>query len=378
MIRLLVVSSNKSFSKELDAVLSKYIAPDTQVIYCDVSDAEAPASKLEPYAVFMDLTSMPESVLSLPTKLHALNQFPCFIGVGPPKDVSLVMMLVKAGFKDFLNIPLNTDEVKEIVDQLKPSSHSGSPGVPSSEKNAKVVTCFSPKGGVGVTLITANLSIALAKHHNKKVIVCDLAPQCGDISTYLNLIPRYTIRDVIDNNQHLDYSFLEACLLPHPSGVKILATPNEFQDVLTRDNLNSLKSILFLLKKAFDIILIDGSHLDSVLLQYVMSDSDLIFLVGNPDVACLKGLISSFNRLKSLPYSTDKVKVLINRSPSKNQIDPNKFEKATKHSISYYLPNNFMLCIEAVNTGQTLMDIHEKSDLSKKIIELADLIVKDS
>jgi Flp pilus assembly CpaE family ATPase len=68
--------------------------------------------------------------------------------------------------------------------------------------------------------------------------------------------------------------------------------------------------------------------------------------------------------------------VLINRHPSKNQIDPNQFEKVAKHSISCYLPNNFMLCIEAVNTGQALVHIHEKSDLSKKLIELADLIVK--
>ena len=96
--------------------------------------------------------------------------------------------------------------------------------------------------------------------------------------------------------------------------------------------------------------------------------------MGNPDVVSLKGLIALFNKLKALHYDTQKIKVLINRHNSKNKIDAKEFENMTKHSITSNLPNNYMLCIEAVNSGQPLSTVNPRGDLSKKIEELADII----
>lgn len=59
----------------------------------------------------------------------------------------------------------------------------------------KVIATFSPKGGSGTSVITANLAIFLAQK-GKKVLLMDAAPNGGTLHTYLNL-PSYAVSDEV-------------------------------------------------------------------------------------------------------------------------------------------------------------------------------------
>jgi Flp pilus assembly CpaE family ATPase len=117
--------------------------------------------------------------------------------------------------------------------------------------------------------------------------------------------------------------------------------------------------------------------MDATLLQFVLSESDFILLLGNPDVPSIKGLVSLVKKLNSLHFDPKKIKVIINRDNSKNQIDSKEFEKITRHAVTTYIPNNYGLCIEAVNKGEVVFDLNDKSDLSKKILELSQMVHTD-
>lgn len=376
----MVVSDNELFAKEATEYFKKHGLADPSLKVSSFDGAVNQVALLGVPAVLIDLVHSSSQALIVVQKIQGLSSVPKIIGAGEPQDVPHLMKFIKHGVKDFLTIPFDDDEIRELIKKLGASSGSDGqePAPLPKEKEAKIITFSSPKGGAGVTLLTANLSVILASHYKNRVVVCDLASQCGDIATYLNLSPHYTVRDIIDNSHLMDTSFLEGCLLSHVSGVKILAAPAENQEALSPDNLPALKSIFSLLKKSFDIILVDSSHLAPPLSQYVASNSDLVFLVGNPDVVSLKGLVGAFNKLREMHYDAQRIKVLINRHNSKSQIDGDEFEKMTRHPIAAYLPNNFMLCIEAVNTGQPITHIQEKSDLAKKISELAGLILRST
>lgn len=377
-IPLLIVSNNETFIKEANAQLGKLTSLNLTPRGCAFSEALIQIGKWGPALVLLDLINPVDSIVTLIETITRSHKAPKLIGVGEPPGVSILMRFIKMGMKDFLNLPFQQEEISEILKKFRSDqddSHDHEVKNRKNAKEAKIITLFSPKGGTGVTLLTASLSVVLAKNHNQQAVVCDLAPQCGDVATYLNLTPQYNIRDIIENHKPLDISFLEGCMISHSSGVKILSAPREGQDALTADHLNTLKSIFSILKESYDVLLIDSSHLDPALLQFALASSDLIFLVGNPDVVSLKGLIVFFNKLQALHYDTEKIKVLINRYNSKSQIDTKEFEKITRHPVACYLPNNFMLCIEAVNTGQPITSIQDKSDLAKQIGDLASLIM---
>lgn len=68
---------------------------------------------------------------------------------------------------------LLTDKIKELISVDASSVLSTSGG----NKKACAISICSQKGGVGKTTTAVNLGSALAKFHNKKVLVCDLDPQ---------------------------------------------------------------------------------------------------------------------------------------------------------------------------------------------------------
>ena len=56
---------------------------------------------------------------------------------------------------------------------------------------AKIISIVNFKGGVGKTTITVNLAAALAKFHNKRVLIIDMDPQMNATGYCLNLNERW-------------------------------------------------------------------------------------------------------------------------------------------------------------------------------------------
>lgn len=371
---IVLLTDNANLSQEIIRSFDPFLPANTRLSHFPHDTSVQKILEAKPSLIFLDLSNVSNSLIPLIEAILFKKKDVMIIGIGSPTDVTLVMKLVKMGVNNFLVYPLDAAEIENVASLIKNRLEKNT--LAGTKSSTKIVTLYSPKGGTGVTLLTVNLAVALAANRQKKVLICDFSPQCGDTATYLNITPQYTIRDIIDNHTILDQSFLEGVLLEHPSGVKILPAPKEDQEPPNSNHLNTIKSVLDLLKSSFDFILIDGGYLDRTLLQYVMSESNLIFLVGSPDVVSLKGLVSFFNKLSSLHYDRDKIKLIVNRYNSKNQIDTREFERMIKQPISFQLPNNYMDCIEAVNAGKPIKEIHEKSDLVKKINEIADVVRK--
>ncbi len=371
---IIVVSKNESFIGQCDKIIKK-IAPRAPLMGCSDENAVKMGQQGNPSLFLVDLNQPSEAILNLIQDISTLFPATKIVCSGHPDDATLVIRLVKMGVKDFLNGTPDEQELSSLLTDLAACPENFIAGAP---EKGKIVAFYSPKGGSGVTLIAINLAIALSKLTKSKIVFCDPAPQCGDAATYLNLNPQYTFRDIIDNNQLLDHSFLEGIMVVHSSGVRILASPRDNQEPPSLDHLHAMKSVFTLLSESYGYVFVDAGHLEPGLLQFALSQSDLIFLVGNPDVVSLKGLAATFNKLKGLQYNTEIIKVLINRYNSKSKIDGKEFENMTKHPITLNLPNNYAVCIEAVNSGQPISSVYDKSDLAKKIDELASKIVKSA
>ena len=63
-----------------------------------------------------------------------------------------------------------------------------------------------------------NLADALVRYHNKKVVVVDLALASGDVTTFFNVNPAYSILDLAKNAEKADYDFLTRSSRSIPAG----------------------------------------------------------------------------------------------------------------------------------------------------------------
>ena len=142
----------------------------------------------------------------------------------------------------------------------------------------KAIGVISLKGGVGKTSVVAALGAAIAKF-GKKVLLVDANFSAPNLGLHLDLIePEVTLQDVLSRkaniNQaiyHLDDFDLIPCSLSYRSEINFL----------------KLKDKIKLLKKRYDVILIDSSPaLNEETLAVILASDDLI-VVTTPDYPTL-------------------------------------------------------------------------------------------
>ncbi len=366
---ILIISENRNFFSEIVDHI-KHLTHSSCIP--TLSTFEDALLHPIPSITIIDIEDATENRLKLIQHFCSQSSEIRIVCAGRNMDVDLVLRLVKMGVHDFLKVPFDLNEMTNLL--TAPSFETGK-SVSRAQRKGRVVMVHSLKGGSGVTLLTINLAIAYSKiAKDQRIAICDFAPQCGDVATYLNLNPEYTVRDLIDNVSKLDHSLLEGTLINHESGIRVLASPLTSQDPLTSHHLTEMQNILQLMKQDYDLVFIDTAHMDHLLLEYILAQTETVILVGNLDVPSLKGLVMELNKLTRLHFDPAKIKIVINRYNSKNQLDIRDFERKTNHVVACKLPNNYVACIESVNTGKPLNLFHAHSEIAKKIIELAQLI----
>lgn len=375
---LLVISDDQHFHREVSAMAHRSDLP-SKVTLVPTSYSESQQQKTPANWILIDISEGELRRVEFARNLciSAAASGTKVICAGSNLNVDHILYLLKMGVHHFLKTPFDPHEFKSLFFSLLTETHLPEE-LSSKPRSGKIITVYSLKGGSGVSLLAINLAIALIKREKKpRVAICDLASQTGDVTTYLNLNAKYTLRDLIDNVDRLDTSLLEGVMASHESGIHVLASPALDQEALSTHCVEEWQHILHFLKQNHDFTVIDSAHTDPLLLQTTLSLSDAIVLIGNLDVPSLKGILFGLTKLSRLQIDPKKIKIIINRFNAKNQLDIKEFSRNAQHAIDSKLPNDYSVCIESINTGKPVSLHHSNSELAKKIKELADQLHKD-
>src|SRR3954449_5422925 len=148
----------------------------------------------------------------------------------------------------------------------------------SDEPAGRLLTVFSPRGGVGRTTIAANLAVALAARGDARVCLVDLDLGFGDIAITLQLFPARTIADAVALESDIDFSTLEPLLTPHRRGFSTLVAPVQ-PDAKDSIPATLIARILSVLKSNFDYVIVDTAPaFDEHVLQ-AFDETDELLLV---------------------------------------------------------------------------------------------------
>lgn len=370
---LLVISNDSVFQKEVyDLVTHCDLASRYTVVPSSYDNAPRHDTS---HIILIDVSEGHQGHVEFVRRFCASQTSAKIVCAGSNLTVDSILNILKLGVHHFLKRPFDPMEFRSLLFSL---SMDGQPQEHVPGQKGKIITVYSLKGGSGVTLFSINLAVALAKLDKKKrVAICDLAPQAGDVSTYLNLNPQYSIRDLLDNVDRLDSSLLEGVLTDHESSVRVLASAGLDQEPLTTNGIPDWSRILDTIQHNYSFVVIDTAHTDQTFLQHTLLQSDAILLMGNLDVPSLKGILTGLSKLNRLQIDSSKIHVVINRFNAKNQLDIKDFQKNSKCNIRCKLPNDYVTCIESINTGKPINLHQENSEIGKKIKEFAQELAKE-
>ena len=338
------------------------------------------AIKYKPDIILMDI-NMPELDGIQATKklnLKCPNSSVIIISVQGEKEYLKRAML--AGAKEFLIKPFSPEEVNQTIINVYELHKQRSNQVYAHQvlesglvQSPKVITVFSGKGGVGKSLISINLAVALKKAR-KRVVVIDLDLMFGDVAALFNIKVKETIYHVVQEIDKLDGESILPFLSDSKYGVKVLPAPirPEHSEKITGKH---IEKILRLLRESFDYIIVDTPAFltDSVL---ALDSSDLILLVNSLNIPVLRHNKTVLEIMGSLNFPIEKVRLVINRADLKTGVKPKDIKVALGMEPYSVLSDESFVDI-SINRGEPLIELKPFIRWTKQINRLVKQIIAE-
>lgn len=322
----------------------------------------------QPDIALVALDSDQTRSIELIATIHQNHPACQILAISGHQEGSLILQAVRNGAKEFLTSPLKLEEFLAALERIRQvvNKTSGDGAVRASQ----VISVAGVSGGIGCTSLAINLGCCFAQQPGRSVAVIDLDLALGDADVWLDIIPDYTIQDVADNINRLDYALLKRSLTKHDCGAFLLPRPVEMEDHPPIGP-DELRRVISLLKATFTHLVIDLSKTFTPLDQAAMELSDVILIVTQLDLPSLRNAVRLIQFFKRRPGLYDKVKVVVNRMGlDDNAISLNKALETLGREIFATIPNDYATMVEARNNGVPLITQAPKARVTKSILQL--------
>ncbi len=338
-------------------------------------EAVAKAKELEPDIILMDINMPGMDGITATAQITAEVPDSSIIMMSVQGEQEYQRQAMDAGAKNYLIKPFSGEELLQVIKNSLKNKKTGRALMPNSElKNqGKLVAVFSTKGGTGKTTIAINLAVALAAKTGLETGIIDADLQFGDVALLLNLMPRSTIADLVQDAAQLDKKNLENYLVHFNHDVKVLAAPlrpEQAETVASRH----LAAILKAMRANFAYTVIDTASVVSDSMLTVLEASDIILVVAALDLPTIKNVKLCLEMLESLGYGNDKIKVVLNKITTDSGMETSEVEESLRYKFAAAVPGDEQVVVSSVNRGVPFVSSHPETAVARGINDLVYLI----
>jgi pilus assembly protein CpaE len=383
-IRVLVVDDIPETREHLSKLLG--FESDIEVVGTAASGAEALelAAGLRPDIVLMDINMPGMDGIAATERLSAEVPTAAIVMMSVQGESDYLRRSMLAGAREFLVKPFSSDELSASIRQVhirergkqgrsaaQHTSRNGRGAAPGERAQGRVVTLFSPKGGVGRTTLAVNLAVAAAAELGKNVCLVDASFQFGDVGVLLNLNPKSkSIADVLPDLTNGDLDLLDHTLLDHSSGIKVLLAPPtpETSDLITAEH---VRSIVGRLRDTHDLVVFDSWPLFHESTLTLLDLSDVILGLLTLEITNIKNIRLFLEVADQLGYSPDKVRLVLNRSDFAYGIRVADVENSIGRKIDHSVVSDGRTVVHALNRGVPFFWSDRQTQVSQDVLALA-------
>ena len=336
---------------------------DTETLFSDTL-------RLRPSAVIIVLEAdAAEKSFSLIKKLTAAVPETAIITAASNASPTLILGSMRAGAREFLQLPIVADELRTVLDHVAELCTSDA----QSHKQGRLIGVFSSKGGAGVSFLSANLAAAM----NVSTLLVDLNLQAGDAASFVGLDPRYSLADFAANRNRLDDALISSMVTNHSQNLSLLAAPlepHEAEDITVQD----VSEVLHLMGHRYECIVLDLPHTFDPITVAALDLADDILLVMTMDIPGIRSTKRALKVFERLGYPRAKIRVVVNRWSKSIDVELQRVEAHLNEQLIGFVPNDYPKVIESINLGQPLVQSEPSSKLTIEIKRIASLVQGDT
>jgi pilus assembly protein CpaE len=347
------------------------------------------AKELEPDVILMDINMPDIDGITATETIRGEVPHSQIVILTVQADPNYMRRAMLAGARDFLTKPPSVDEMigairraGELAHEEKEKSKTVYPVKPGNGslpagllRAGKIISVFSPKGGVGKTTLAVNLAVALQREETPVVLV-DGNMEFGDVMVFLNKQAKNSIVDLAPRAGELDQDVIEEVTMLHPeSGIKVLAAPTrpELAESVSGDQ---FAQVLNFLRNFFSYVIVDcSSSLTDVTLSAIDA-SDLIILLTTQEIPAIKDSRQFLDLLLPLKINRERLLFVMNKYDKRIGIKPEKVSENFKQELKIIVPFEEKVVLPAINRGVPFMVGEKSKSIMRSFVSLTEEVRK--
>jgi pilus assembly protein CpaE len=367
VLRVIVFNMDESFAPSLRTSLQQFGGVRI------VAEVDEPAmlphvvSQFQADVLVVHLDPNPEVVLPIAGDLVPANPGLAIFGVSESTDGQLILGVMRRGFREFITKPIEQGALDAALEKVAQSTAG-------DDTSGKLIAFMGTAGGVGTTSLATNLAVELKELCGGSVAVVDLDYRFGQVATFLDVAPTYTIADLAHSLQEIDQHIVERALIEHQTGVKVLSRPVHFTQC---DNITAANcvSVLNTLVHMNDYVIVDGPNRYDVGAASILDLAELTLLVTQLMVPSVRNAQRIFQGMEEAGFSLDRSRLIINRiGKASGTLSVADVEATLNTKVFATIPDDWETVSAAVNYGETLCQRAPKSRVRQAIVDLAQQI----
>ena len=283
-----------------------------------------------------------------------------------------VRRVFETGADDILTLPEAPERITFALE--KAIARRRGAAIASGIALGSMICILGPKGGTGKTLVATNLAAELASEGHKVALV-DLDLQFGDIGLALGLRPDKTIYDLARSAGSLDEDKLDAYLVRHSSGARVLLAPTR-PDHASAVTVDFLRDVFANLRAMHDYVIIDTPPGFTPEVIAAIDSSSNVCVVGMLDSLSLKNTKLGLETLELMGYDPTRISLVLNRADTRVGITHEDVAAIIGRLPDVFVPSDRQIPI-SVNEGTPIVLAEERSDAARSFRKLVDYYVRN-
>ncbi|MEE9293638.1 MAG: hypothetical protein V3W34_01565 [Phycisphaerae bacterium] len=366
-VRVIVFNMDESFGPTLRRTLQGF---DRVRIVAEVDEpAMLPtvAQQFPAELLVLHLDPTPDAILPIAGDLVPGHPSLDIFAISESTDGQLILSAMRRGFREFITKPIDIVMLGEAIDKIAQRVEDGPP-------DGKLISVLGTAGGVGATALSTNLAVELKSMCPGNVTVVDLDYRFGQVATFLDVFPTYTIADLAQSTEELEQQVIDRTLVDHSSGVRVLSRPAHFvqSDNITAANcVNVLTNLLGM----NEYVVVDGPNRYDPGASAILGLADVTLMVLQLLVPSVRNAQRILQGMEEAGFNLERAQLVVNRvGRESGPLGLSDIEGILNKKVFTTIPDDWQTMSTAINLGETVIQRGPKTKLRASIRALAQRI----